>query len=305
MKISLIVPVFNEEAFIPIFYQKVREYLADYCVEIVFINDGSQDQSESMINALAIADKNVIALSFTRNFGKEPALFAGLEHATGDAVIPIDVDLQDPIEVIPEMITLWQQGADIVLGKRMDRSCDTWLKRKTAQWFYRFHNKISVNKIEEDVGDFRLMSRSVVEKIKLLPEINLFMKGIFSWVGGEVKIIEYTRAERLIGKSRFNAWKLWNLALEGITNFSTFPLRIWSYIGSFIALVSFLYGGLMIVEYILWGNNVKGYSSLLVSILFLGGIQLMGIGILGEYLGRTYLEVKRRPRYLLKDEKKE
>ncbi len=305
MKISLVVPVFNEEEAIPIFYKTVRENeeLKKHEVEIIFINDGSKDSTESIINALAIADSLVKPLSFTRNFGKEPALFAGLDHATGDAVIPIDVDLQDPIDVIPVLIEKWQEGADVVLAKRTDRSTDGWLKRKTAEWFYNLHNKISTPKIEENVGDFRLMSRDTVENIKLLPERNLFMKGVLSWVGGNVDIVEYARAERSAGESKFNGWKLWNLALEGITSFSTFPLRMWTYIGLFVAALSFAYGGWMIIDKLIWGNPVPGYPSLLVSILFLGGIQLIGIGVLGEYIGRTYMEVKKRPRYVLKGNK--
>jgi len=300
MKISLVVPVFNEEDAIPIFYQAVRKELPEHEVEIVFINDGSKDGTESIINALAVSDPLVKPLSFTRNFGKEPALFAGLEHATGDAVIPIDVDLQDPIEVIPQLIAKWQEGADVVLAKRADRSTDGHLKRKTAEWFYRLHNKISSPKIEENVGDFRLMSRETVEHIKLLPERNLFMKGILSWVGGRVEVVEYTRAERVAGTTKFNGWKLWNLALEGITSFSTFPLRMWTYIGLAVAGAAFLYGAWMIFDTLAFGNPVRGYPSLLVSILFLGGVQLIGIGVLGEYIGRIYIEAKRRPKYILK-----
>ncbi|MDU3817724.1 glycosyltransferase family 2 protein [Mixta calida] len=305
MKISLVVPVFNEEDAIPIFYQAVRKELPDYEVEIVFINDGSKDGTESIINALAVSDPLVKPLSFTRNFGKEPALFAGLEHATGDAVIPIDVDLQDPVEVIPQLIAKWQEGADVVLAKRTDRSTDGHMKRKTAEWFYRLHNKISSPKIEENVGDFRLMSRETVEHIKLLPERNLFMKGILSWVGGRVEVVEYTRAERVAGTTKFNGWKLWNLALEGITSFSTFPLRMWTYIGLAVAALSFLYGAWMIVDKVIWGNPVRGYPSIMVSILFLGGVQLIGIGVLGEYIGRIYMETKGRPRYLIKGYKNE
>jgi len=303
MKISLVVPVFNEEDAIPIFYKTVREFedLQQYEVEIVFINDGSKDATESIIRSLAIADPLVVALSFTRNFGKEPALFAGLDHATGEAVIPIDVDLQDPINVIPHLIDKWQAGAEMVLAKRTDRSTDGRLKRKTAEWFYKLHNKISNPKIEENVGDFRLMSRGVVENIKLLPERNLFMKGILSWVGGKTDVVEYTRAERIAGDSKFNGWKLWNLALEGITSFSTFPLRMWTYIGLLVAGLSFIYGAWMIVDTIAFGNPVRGYPSLLVSILFLGGVQLIGIGVLGEYIGRIYTESKNRPRYILKN----
>lgn len=302
MKISLVVPVFNEEDTIPIFYKAVREYypLKEYEVEIVFINDGSKDSTENIINALAVSDELVKPLSFTRNFGKEPALFAGLEHATGDVVIPIDVDLQDPIDVIPQLIEKWKAGADMVLAKRTDRSTDGHLKRKSAEMFYKLHNKISTPKIEENVGDFRLMSRETVENIKQLPERNLFMKGILSWVGGKTEIIEYSRAERCAGESKFNGWKLWNLALEGITSFSTFPLRIWTYIGLAVAGLAFIYGAWMIFDTIAFGNPVRGYPSLLVSILFLGGVQLIGIGVLGEYIGRIYIETKKRPKYVIK-----
>ncbi|KOC88995.1 glycosyltransferase family 2 protein [Winslowiella iniecta] len=300
MKISLVVPVFNEEDTIPIFYQTVRKELAQYQVEIVFINDGSTDNTENLINALAVSDPQVIPLSFTRNFGKEPALFAGLNNATGEAVIPIDVDLQDPIEVVHQLIGKWQEGADVVLAKRSDRSTDGRMKRKTAEWFYRLHNKISNPKIEENVGDFRLMSRATVEHIRQLPESNLFMKGVLSWVGGKVEVVEYTRAERVAGNSKFNTWKLWNLALEGITSFSTFPLRMWTYIGLMVAGFAFFYGTWLILDTLCWGNPVRGYPSILVSILFLGGVQLIGIGVLGEYIGRIYVEVKQRPRYILK-----
>jgi polyisoprenyl-phosphate glycosyltransferase len=302
VKISLIVPVFNEEESIPIFYKMVREceQLKKYEVEIVFINDGSKDATETIIKTLALPDPLIISLSFTRNFGKEAALFAGLEHATGDAVIPIDVDLQDPIDVIPHLIEKWQAGADMVLAKRSDRSVDGHIKRKTAEWFYKLHNKISSPKIEENVGDFRLMSRKVVNNIKILPERNLFMKGILSWVGGHIAIVEYTRAERIAGGTKFNTWKLWNLALEGITSFSTFPLRVWTYVGFFVATLSLFYGAWMILDKLIWGNPVAGYPSIIISILFLGGIQLIGIGVLGEYIGRIYTETKHRPRYIVK-----
>lgn len=302
MKISLVVPVYNEEETIPIFYQAIRSYnkLADYDVEIIFINDGSKDKTEYLIYSLAGKDSLVIPLSFTRNFGKEPALMAGLCHATGDVVIPIDVDLQDPIEVIPKLIAEWEKGADVVLAKRVDRGSDTYMKRESARLFYKFHNKISSLKIEENVGDFRLMDRDIVQQIIELPERNLFMKGILSWVGGTVAIVPYKRAERSAGQSKFNAWKLWNLALEGITSFSDALLRMWSYIGMLIAALAMLYGLWMIIQKLLHGNPVPGYSSLIVSILFIGGIQLIGIGVLGEYIGRIYIETKRRPRYVLK-----
>ncbi|CAK9884785.1 MAG: Prophage bactoprenol glucosyl transferase [Candidatus Erwinia impunctatus] len=304
MKISLVVPVFNEEDAIPLFYQTVKDKLSAYTLEILFVNDGSRDGTEKMINALADKDPAVQPITFIRNFGKEAALLAGLEYATGDAVIPIDVDLQDPIEVIPALIEKWQEGWPVVLAKRSERILDSHFKRKTAAWFYRIHNSISSPKIEENVGDFRLLSREAVENIKLLQERNLFMKGILNWVAGETAVVEYSRPDRTTGSSKFNGWKLWNLALEAFTSFSTLPLRIWSYLGLFVATFSFLYGAWMIVDKLLWGNPVAGYPSLLVSILFLGGIQLIGIGVLGEYIGRIYIETKKRPRYLVKGRKK-
>ncbi|MDU5835933.1 MAG: glycosyltransferase family 2 protein [Pantoea sp.] len=302
MKISLVVPVFNEEEAIPLFYQEVRGFnaFAEHEVEIVFINDGSTDSTEAVILLFEKTDSLIKHVTFTRNFGKEPALFAGLECATGDVVIPIDVDLQDPIKVIPELIEKWKDGADVVLAKRVDRSSDSRMKRVTAEWFYKLHNKISSPKIEENVGDFRLMSRCVVENIKQLQERNLFMKGVLSWVGGKTAVVEYIRADRVAGKTKFNGWKLWNLALEGITSFSTFPLRMWTYIGFFVAALSFVYGLWMIADKLIWGNPVAGYPSILVSILFLGGVQLIGIGVLGEYIGRIYIETKKRPRYIIK-----
>ncbi|MCS4496266.1 glycosyltransferase family 2 protein [Pantoea sp. B623] len=302
MKISLVVPVFNEEDAIGHFHSAVRykDFLKQYEIEIVFVDDGSTDFTPQLMKDMKERDPLVRNVFFTRNFGKEAALFAGIECATGDAVIPIDVDLQDPLEVIPLLIERWQSGADMVLAKRTDRNTDGYMKRKTAEWFYRLHNKISSPKIEENVGDFRLISRDVVESIKLLPERNLFMKGILSWVGGKIEIVEYTRGKRIAGTTKFNGWKLWNLALEGITSFSTFPLRIWSYIGFFVAGLSFFYGLWMIADKLIWGNPVAGYPSILVSILFLGGVQLIGIGVLGEYIGRIYIETKQRPKYTLK-----
>lgn len=301
-KITLVVPVLNEQEVIKIFYTKVKAELSQYQTEIVFVDDGSNDNTLNIIDKLASEDPLVIPLSLSRNFGKEAALFAGLEHATGDAIIPIDVDLQDPIEVVHELIEKWKEGYEVVLAKRVSRNSDTYLKKKTAQWFYSLHNKISYTKIEENVGDFRLMDKSIVENIIKLDERNLFMKAVLSWVGGNTAIVNYSREERVAGETKFNGWKLWNLALEGITSFSTVPLRVWTYVGLFIALMSFMYGGFMIIDKLIWGNEVEGYPSLIVSVLFLGGIQLIGIGVLGEYIGRIYVETKRRPRYLLRNQ---
>lgn len=300
--ISLVVPVFNEEEAIPIFYQSVRDEMAlkDYPVEMVFIDDGSTDGSEVLLTALASTDELVKVLFFTRNFGKEAALFAGLEQARGDVIIPIDVDLQDPLDVIPRMLARWQAGAEVVLAKRSERNTDSFMKRKAAAWFYRIHNTISSPKIEENVGDFRLMSRNVVDSITQMSERNLFMKGILSWGGHQAEVVTYQRAPRSAGKSKFNSKKLWNLAVEGITSFSTAPLKLSTYIGLTIATLSFLYGLWLMIDKIINGNAVPGYPSLMVSILFLGGVQLIAIGILGEYIGRIYIETKQRPRYLLK-----
>ena len=244
VKISLVVPVFNEQEAIPIFYKAIRNFdtLKPYEIEIVFINDGSQDNTEKLIYDLSDQDSLVLPLSFTRNFGKEAALMAGLTYATGNAVIPMDVDLQDPIEVIPQLIKEWQNGADMVLAKRINRSSDTYLKRETAKLFYKFNNKISDLRIEENVGDFRLISREIVEHIKELPERNLFMKGILSWVGGRTVVVTYERSKRSVGQTKFNCWKLWKLAMEGITSFSTTLLHIWTYIGMMVA------GGLFYTE---------------------------------------------------------
>lgn len=303
MNISLIVPVFNEEQAVVGFYHAVRRdpSLQVHRVEIVFINDGSTDNSEAFIRALALHDEAVVLINFSRNFGKEAALFAGLEYAGGDAVVPIDVDLQDPVEVVAQLIEQWCRGAEVVLAKRRSRSTDGYLKRHSASMFYHLLNRISYTHIEENVGDFRLMDRKVVDVIKVLPEQQLFMKGVLSWAGFNIAIVEYDRAPRAAGQSKFNGWKLWNLALDGITSFSTLPLRLWSYIGGCISLAAMVYAGYLVVDKVLFGNAVPGYPSLMTAILFLGGVQLIGIGILGEYVGRIYMEAKHRPRYVVKE----
>lgn len=299
--LSLIVPVFNEEQAVSGFYHAVRREpsLQAHRIEIVFVNDGSTDNTAELIRAITQQDKAVVLVNFSRNFGKEAALFAGLEYAGGDAVVPIDVDLQDPIEVIAQLIEPWCRGADVVLAKRRNRSSDGYFKRHSASLFYHLLNRISYTHIEENVGDFRLMDRKVVDVIKALPEQQLFMKGVLSWAGFNVAIVEYDRAPRTVGRSKFDGWKLWNLALDGITSFSTLPLRLWSYIGGCISLVALVYAGYQIVDKVLFGNAVPGYPSLMTAILFLGGVQLIGIGILGEYVGRIYMEAKHRPRYVV------
>lgn len=304
-QICIIVPVYNEELSIDTFFNeflKFKETLGykGYAASVLFVDDGSKDQTPTILNRLIKEKADCKALIFSRNFGKEAALFAGLEHAEGDLMIPMDVDLQDPFELIFEMITAYEKGADVVLARRSNRGSDTVVKRFSAQWFYRLNNKMSTLKLEENVGDFRLMTRQVVNEIVSLQENQLFMKGLMSWVGFETVVINYTRPSRKEGKTKFNYIKLWNLAVQGITSFSTLPLKVWTYFGSIIALISFLYGLKIIIEKLFFGINASGYASLMVAILFFGGVQLIGIGVLGEYLGRTYLESKRRPRYIIK-----
>lgn len=243
MKISLVVPVFNEEEAAPIFHRELQAIpgLEAHSLEIIFVNDGSRDQTEAVIADLAIRDPRIILINFSRNFGKEPALLAGIEAATGDVVIPMDVDLQDPLELLPAMIEKYESGAQVVLARRVDRGNDGFLKRNSASYFYRIINAISDSPVEANVGDFRLMSRPVVDAIKRLPENRLFMKGLLSWVGFRTEIVDYSRPARSVGVSKFNGWKLWNFALEGITSFSSAPLRVWTYIGSTIGAFSIIY----------------------------------------------------------------
>lgn len=303
--ISIVIPVYNEELSIGIFldeFLKFRNTLhsGNYNFELLFVDDGSTDDTPVILHRAVDVNPFVRALVFSRNFGKEAALFAGLEATSGAVVIPMDVDLQDPFHVIPTMLEKYEQGADVVLAKRTDRGSDTFLKRFSARWFYRFNNKMSSVKLEENVGDFRLMSRQVVDEVIRLQENQLFMKGMMSWVGFKTEIVNYRREERSGGTTKFNYRRLWNLALQGITSFSTIPLKVWTYFGSVIAVISFLYGIKIIIEKVFFGIAASGYASLMVAILFFGGVQLIGIGVLGEYLGRTYLETKRRPKYIIK-----
>ncbi|MCS2161492.1 glycosyltransferase family 2 protein [Scandinavium sp. H11S7] len=303
-KISLIVPVFNEEAAVPIFYQAVKNdvFLSKHNFEIIFINDGSTDSTENEVKNIVSTDSRVILINLSRNFGKEKALFSGLCAVDSDFVVPIDVDLQDPIELVEVMYeSLQDPSIDVVLAKRVDRSSDTYLKRKTAELFYKTHNKLSDVKLEANVGDFRMMRKQVVQSITKISESQLFMKGIFSWVGYRTAVVEYKRSIRVAGDSKFNSWKLWNLAVEGITSFSIAPLKIWLYLGLTISFVSFVYAMNLIISKLIFGNPVAGYPSIMVAILFLGGVQLIGIGVLGEYIGRCYMESKQRPKFIIRD----
>jgi polyisoprenyl-phosphate glycosyltransferase len=306
-KISLVVPFFNEEDGIALFYSRLSTLLnANLGVrwEVVCVNDGSQDSTFERLCEQREADPRFVVVDLARNFGKEAALTAGIDHATGDAVIPIDADLQDPPEIIPTLIAEWNKGFDVVLARRVDRHADGFLKRNTAHWFYKVHNIISDVPIPADVGDFRLMDRKVVDALALLPERRRFMKGLFSWVGFTTTIVDYTREERNAGKSKFSGWKLWNLALEGITGFSTAPLRLWTYLGLVTAAVAFSYAVWIIARTLIFGIDLPGYASLITIVLFLGGINLIGIGVVGEYIGRIYMETKQRPIYIVRTVKR-
>lgn len=306
-RLSLVVPVYNEEAAIGPFLSAMAGMLGQlegrgYRLELLFVDDGSTDGTLAALTAAAARDVRIRVLELSRNFGKEAALTAGLDAARGDALIPIDVDLQDPPEVILRLVEAWEQGYEVVVARRTDRAGDSLLKRQSARWFYKIVNAVADTPVPEDVGDFRLIDRCVVDALKRLPERRRFMKGLFAWVGFRTATVDYRRAPRSAGTTKFSGWKLWNLALEGITSFSTAPLRLWTYVGVIVATLAFFYA-LYIVFRVLWlGVDLPGYASLVVIVLFLGGIQLIGIGVLGEYLGRVYTEVKQRPTYIVRRE---
>ncbi|NOI24435.1 glycosyltransferase family 2 protein [Vibrio mediterranei] len=302
--ISIICPCYNEQEVLDIFMQRITPVLEQtgHSYEVILINDGSRDNTLQVMSALREKNQHVRTVNLSRNFGKEAALTAGLDLARGEVVIPIDADLQDPPELILDFISEWQKGFDVVVAKRVDRSTDTWAKKLTAELFYKFHNAVAQVEIPENVGDFRLINRRVVQAIQLLPENQRFMKGIFSWVGFKTSVVEYKRDAREAGETSFNGWKLWNFALDGITSFSTAPLRIWLYIGSFISALAFLYGSFTVVKTLIYGIDAPGYASLITVMLFLGGVQLIGIGVMGEYIGRLYMESKRRPTYIIESD---
>ncbi len=303
--LSIVVPVKNEEDGILPFVSRVGAILDDIAAqgawEILFVDDGSTDATLAAITASNMRDPRVRALSLSRNFGKEAALSAGLDHARGAAVIPMDVDMQDPPEVLPEMVARWREGHEMVFGVRRNRDSDGWAKRLTAGLYYRAHNAVSVDKIPENAGDFRLMDRKVVDVIRAMPERNRFMKGLFAWAGFRQAAVEYDRAERETGSTKYNYWKLWTLALDGITSASTVPLRIWSYVGALVALFAIGFAGWLAIDTMIFGNAVPGYASIMTSVLFLGGIQLISLGVLGEYVGRILTETKQRPLYVVRD----
>jgi glycosyltransferase involved in cell wall biosynthesis len=300
-RLSVVVPAFNEAEVLPEFHRRLGEALdkLEYTAEIIYINDGSSDSTLSIIERLAADDPRVALVDLSRNFGKEVALTAGLDHSQGDAAIIIDADLQDPPELIPELVRVWKQGFDVVYAQRTGRAGETWLKKYTATQFYRVMGQVGRVPIPAETGDFRLLSRRAINAVRQLREHNRFMKGLFSWIGYPQKGVPYQRDSRHAGITKWNYWKLWNFALDGITAFTTIPLKFATYIGTLTAMFAFIYGLTIIVKTLYFGIDVPGYASLMVVVLFIGGIQLTALGIIGEYLGRTFEEVKNRPLYFV------
>ena len=307
VELSLIIPVKDEEEAIGVFLARVVPVLeklddpAGRSFEIIFVDDGSSDRTLDLIRDAHARDPRVRGLSLSRNFGKEAALSAGLDRTRGLAVIPMDVDLQDPPEAIAPMLAKWRDGFDVVYGVRDNRESDSLPKRLTADLYYRAHNWLSSDKIPEHAGDFRLLDRRVVDVIRNMPERNRFMKGLFAWAGFKSAAVLYHREERKVGRTKYNYWKLWTLAVDGITSASTVPLRIWSYLGGAVALGALGYAIFIIIRTFTSGIEVPGYASLMVAILFLGGLQLLSLGVLGEYVGRILTEVKHRPLYVVRE----
>lgn len=308
-RVSLLVPVYNEEDAIDLFLARIGPALEEALLylapngdhEIVFVDDGSTDGTAARIAAQAARRPEVKLVRLSRNFGKDAALAAGLRYVRGDAVIPIDVDLQDPPEAIPRMVAAWLKGAEVVNAVRRSRRSDGWLKRCSAGAFYRVYNSIAVDPIPGNVGDFRLLDRKVVDVLNDLTERNRFMKGMFSWVGFEQAAVDYEREPRSAGTSKWRYWKLWNFALDGLTASTTAPLRIWTYVGLAVAAGAMGYAAVIVARTLIHGIDVPGYASLMTLILVLGALNLISIGILGEYIGRIAVEVRRRPLYIVRD----
>ena len=303
VELSIVVPIYNELPVLPNLYARLRNVLdpLEIHYELVLIDDGSRDGSGDYLLQLATTTSVVKAVRLSRNFGKEAALTAGLEHASGDAVIILDADLQDPPELIPQMLAAFYGGSDIICMKRRSRAGESWAKRLSAYLFYRLLNRISSIEIPRDTGDFRLMSRRVINALRLLPERNRYMKGLFAWVGFPTLVIEYDREARAAGTTKWNVLGLFGLAFEGFTSFSVAPLRWATGIGFLAALIGATFGLWIVVKTLLLGNAVEGYPSLIAMITFMGGIQLLSIGMVGEYVGKTYFETKQRPLYVIQD----
>jgi glycosyltransferase involved in cell wall biosynthesis len=301
--LSIVVPMYNEESNIDYFFEKLVPVLDDLKMEyeIICINDGSIDKTLEMLFKYHKSNPRIKIINFSRNFGKDTALTAGLCYSQGDAVVPIDADLQDQPELIPDLVQKWREGYNVVYAVRQQRLGETFFKRLTAGLFYRIINLFSETPIPKNTGDFRLMDRRVVEVLNKIPERTRFMKGLFAWVGFKQVGVPYVRQPRRQGETKWNYWRLWNFALDGVTLFSTAGLKIWTYFGFVFSFLSFCYASFLIVRTLIYGRDVPGYASIMVVILFFGGLQLICLGILGEYLGRVYAEVKGRPLYIISD----
>lgn len=302
-ELSLLIPCYNEGENLEKLFSSLQLVLKPlkFEYEIICINDGSKDDTLQLLIDYHHRDNRIKVINLSRNFGKEIAMSAGLDYTTGKAVIPIDADLQDPPELIIDLMAKWREGYDMVYAVRKSRQGESWLKKKTADYFYSFISKISTIAIPANTGDYRLLDEKVVKALRQLPEKNRFMKGLFSWVGYRQTAIYFERLPRYGGKSSFNYWKLWNFALDGITSFSSIPLKVWSYFGLFISLISLFYALFLMIKTLIFGIDLPGYASTIVAILFLGGIQLITLGVIGEYIARIYEEVKRRPLYLIRE----
>ncbi len=302
--ITILIPAYNEEAVLPMLFERLDSLAADqkkYDFEFLFVNDGSRDRTIEMIQEQAKKDERISYVSFTRNFGKEIAMLAGFDHARGDALVNIDADLQDPPELIPEMLKYWEEGYDDVYARRRTREGETWLKKQTSAWYYRILQGTTRIPLQIDTGDFRLLSRRFVDSLIKLRESERYTKGMYSWVGFKKKEILYDRDPRAAGVTKYNYTKMINLAIDGITSFTTAPLRISTYVGSLISFGAFVYIIYLLVRPLFGVPTVPGYASTLAVILFLGGIQLLSLGIIGEYVGRIFNETKRRPLYLVEE----
>ena len=303
-KVTILIPCYNEENSLSLLYERLKKMIAvlpDYQFHILLVNDGSTDNTLNIMKNLRVKDKSVSYLSLSRNFGKENAMLAGLDYAEGDAVILIDADLQDPPELIPRMIEEWEKGYDDVYARRRSRAGETWFKRMTAHWYYRILRKFADIDIPADVGDFRLLDRQAVDALCSLREKQRYTKGLFSWIGYNKKELLFDRDARAAGNSKMNLHKLVGLAVDGITSFSVAPLRLASILGIVISSIAFIYLTIVIVKTLLYGDPVAGYPSMISVILFMGGIQLVVLGIIGEYVGRIFYEAKRRPDYLISE----
>lgn len=301
IELSIVVPFFNEEDTVAVLFSSLLPILRGLgCeFEVICVNDGSSDATLQALLQYRQQEPRIVILDFSANFGKEAALKAGFDHARGRAVIPMDCDLQDPPEVIPELVKQWRDGYEVVHARRAHYG-DSPARRATAVLYYKFLSAMTKVSIPQDVGDFRLMDRKVVDIIKVLVERQRFTRGLVAWVGFKSTVVEYQRPQRTEGYSKYNFRRLWNLALDGITGFSMVPLKIWTFVGVCVSLVSFIFAAFIVLRTLIYGSDVPGFASLIVVVLLLGGLQLMGIGLLGEYLGRTYLESKQRPIYILR-----